>query len=56
MLVGAVPGVIIIGMSKESALWVGSLVFLLLGVAAALVFWVYVGMKSPPALKGANRS
>lgn len=42
-------------MSKESALWIGTLVFSMLGIAAAIVFWIYVGMRSPPAMKSANR-
>ena len=42
-------------MSKNTTLLVGSLIYLFLGIIAAAVFWVYVGMQSAPGLKSANR-
>jgi len=42
-------------MSKESGLIVGSIIFLVLGVVATIVFYVYVDMKSPPQAVSANR-
>jgi hypothetical protein len=42
-------------MSKESGLIMGSFIFLFLGVVAAVVFYIYVGMKSPLQAKSANR-
>jgi hypothetical protein len=42
-------------MSKEQGLIIGSLIFLFLGVVAAVVFHIYVGMKSTPQTKSANR-
>lgn len=46
----------IIIMSKEEGLVIGTIIFLFLGVAAALAFYVYVGMRSPIATKAANRT
>lgn len=43
-------------MSKNTTLLVGSMIFLFLGIIAAIVFYVYVGMQSSPVLKGANRT
>ena len=43
-------------MSKNTTMLIGSLIFLFLGIIAAVVFWVYVGMQSIPALKSANRT
>ena len=42
-------------MSKESGLLIGSLIFLFLGVIAAVAFHIYVGMKSNPSHKSANQ-
>jgi hypothetical protein len=42
-------------MSKESGLLVGTLVFIILGIVAALVFYNYIRMKSPPHAVDANR-
>ena len=46
---------LILFMSKESGLIIGSIIFLVLGVVATIVFYVYVGMKSPPQAVSANR-
>lgn len=43
-------------MSKNTTILIGSIVFLFLGLIAAAVFWVYVGMQSLPNLKSANRT
>lgn len=42
-------------MSKETGLLIGSVVFLILGIVAAVVFYVYIKMKSPPHAVAANR-
>ena len=42
-------------MSKETGIIVGSIIFAVLGVIAAIVFFVYIGMKSPPQAVSANR-
>jgi hypothetical protein len=42
-------------MSKESGLIVGSLIFLVLGIIAAVVFYIYIGTKSPHQHVSANR-
>jgi len=44
-----------IRMSKETGLIIGSIVFLILGIVAAVVFYVYIKMKSPPHAVAANR-
>jgi hypothetical protein len=43
-------------MTKNTTILIGSIVFLFLGLVAAAVFWVYVGMQSLPNLKSANRT
>ena len=42
-------------MGKETGIIVGSVIFAVLGVIAAIVFFVYIGMKSPPQAVSANR-
>lgn len=42
-------------MSKESGLIIGSAIFLFLGIVAAIIFHIYVGMKSNPDVKSANQ-
>ena len=42
-------------MSKESGLIIGSVIFAVLGVIAAIVFYIYIGMKSPQQAVAANR-
>ena len=42
-------------MSKESGIIIGSIIFASLGIIAAIVFFVYIGMKSPPQAVSANR-
>ena len=42
-------------MSKESGLLIGTLVFVILGVVAAIVFYSYIKMKSPAHAVAANR-
>ena len=42
-------------MGKETGIIIGSIVFAALGVIAAIVFFVYIGMKSPPQAVSANR-
>ena len=42
-------------MSKESGLIIGSVIFAVLGVIAAIVFYIYIGMKSPLQAVAANR-
>lgn len=42
-------------MGKETGLIVGSVIFLVLGVIAAIVFYIYIGMKSPQQAVAANR-
>ena len=42
-------------MSKESGLLIGTVVFVVLGVLAAVVFYIYIGMRSPQHHKAANR-
>lgn len=46
---------ILINMSKESGLLVGTIIFIILGIVAALVFYNYIRMKSPPHAVEANR-
>jgi len=40
---------------KENGLLIGTIVFAVLGVIATIVFYVYVGAKSPQQHKAANR-
>jgi len=42
-------------MSKEAGLIIGTIIFLCLGIVAAIAFHIYVGMKSPAATKSANQ-
>ena len=42
-------------MGKETGIIIGSIVFAALGVIAAIVFFVYIGMKSPPQAVSSNR-
>lgn len=42
-------------MSKESGLVIGTVIFAVLGVIAAVVFYIYIGMKSPQQAVSANR-
>ena len=42
-------------MSKELGLIIGSIVFFVIGILAAIGFYIYVGMKSPTNTKSANR-
>jgi hypothetical protein len=44
-----------LNMSKEAGLIIGSVIFLVLGIIAAIAFHIYVGMKSPTATKAANQ-
>jgi hypothetical protein len=41
--------------NKEAGLIIGSAVFLFLGIIAAAVFHIYVGMKSKPEAKASNQ-
>ena len=42
-------------MGKEEGLIIGTIIFAVLGVIAGIVFYVYIGMKSPAPAKSANR-
>lgn len=42
-------------MSKESGLLVGTLIFIILGIVAAVIFYSYIKMKSPAHAVDANR-
>ena len=42
-------------MGKETGLLIGTVIFAVLGVIAAIVFFWYVGRKSPEHAKSANR-
>ena len=42
-------------MGKETGIIIGSIVFAALGIIAAIVFFIYIGMKSPPQAVSANR-
>lgn len=41
--------------TKTDGLIIGSVVFLFLGIVAAIGFHIYVGMRSPPSAKSANQ-
>ena len=43
-------------MTKESGLLIGSVIFAVLGLVAAVVFHIYVGMRSAPNHKSANQT
>jgi hypothetical protein len=42
-------------MSKTDGLIIGSVIYLFLGIVAAIGFHIYVGMRSPSAAKSANQ-
>jgi hypothetical protein len=42
-------------MLKETGLLVGTVIFIILGIVAAIVFYSYIKMKSPPHQVAANR-
>lgn len=42
-------------MSKTDGLLIGTIVFVILGIIAAVVFYIYIGMKSPTQAVSANR-
>lgn len=42
-------------MSKEAGLIIGTIIFVCLGIVAAIAFHIYVGMRSPAANKSANQ-
>ena len=42
-------------MSKTDGLLIGTIVFAILGIIAAVIFYIYIGMKSPTQAVSANR-